>query len=89
MYQSLIHKYAIGMILVAVISCIIITSAVWVFFIYKDKRPSLNLINNADNKSLSSTNSKDSGTGESTKRSQELIYNECKYLICRKKYISI
>lgn len=79
MYRSLIHKYAVGLILVVVISCIIITSTIWAFFIYKAKHPSLNLINNADNKSLSSTNSKDSGTGESTKRSQELVYNECKY----------
>lgn len=54
-------------------------------FVYKAKRPSPALINNADNKSINSTNSKDSGTGESTKRSEEQIYNECNYSILKTK----
>lgn len=52
------------------------------FFVCRVRHSSSNLLNNADNKSLSSSNSKDSGTGESTKRSQEL-YNECEYLILK------
>lgn len=51
------------------------------FFIYRAKHTSPNLINNADDKSLNSSNSKDSGTGESPKRSQEQLYNEGNFLI--------
>lgn len=83
MYRSLFHEYALGLTVLAIIVCIVITSGTWVTFIYKAKNPTSNLINNADNKSLNSSNSKDSGTGESPKRSQEQLYNDCKceYLI--------
>ncbi|KAF0763529.1 leucine-rich repeats and immunoglobulin-like domains protein 3 [Aphis craccivora] len=77
LYQSLIHEYTLGLVVIAIILCIIIISSIWVLFVYKAKRPSPNLINNSDNKSLDSSNSKDSGTGESTKRSQEQLFNEC------------
>jgi len=76
-YRSLIHKHTLGVIVGAVILCIAIMFAFWMVFIRKAKHPSAALINNVDNKSLNSTNSKDSGTGESTKRSQEQLYNEC------------
>lgn len=79
MYRSLVHEYALWLIVIAIIVCIIITSVIWVLFIYKAKNPSSTLINNADNKSLNSSNSKDSGTGESPKRSQEQLYNDCKF----------
>lgn len=77
LYRSLIHEYTLGLIVIAIIVCIVIISTIWVLFVYKARRPSSNLINNADNKSLDSSNSKDSGTGESTKRSQEQLFNEC------------
>ncbi|XP_025208632.1 leucine-rich repeats and immunoglobulin-like domains protein 3 isoform X2 [Melanaphis sacchari] len=77
LYRSLIHEYTLGLVIIVIIMCIIIIIAIWVLFVYKAKRPSSNLINNADNKSLDSSNSKDSGTGESTKRSQEQLFNEC------------
>lgn len=81
MYQSLIHRYAVGLFVGATITILILATTVWVFLTkQKTKRPSLILINNGDSKSLNSDNSKDSGTGESTKRSQEQIYNDCKYL---------
>ncbi|XP_050425789.1 leucine-rich repeats and immunoglobulin-like domains protein 3 [Adelges cooleyi] len=77
-YRSLIYEYALGLVIIAVIVCVVITSAIWVLFIYRTRRPTLNLTNNiADDKSLNSTNSKDSGTGDSPKRSQEQLYNEC------------
>lgn len=62
-----------------IIVCIMIIFAIWVFFVYRTKNSSSNLIRIADNKSLSSTNSQDSGNGESTITSQEL-YNKCNYL---------
>jgi hypothetical protein len=77
-YRSLIHEYTLGVVVIVIIMCIIIISAIWVLFVYRAKRPSSNLINSADNKSLDSSNSKDSGTGESTKRSQEHLFNESK-----------
>lgn len=89
MYRSLIHEYTLGFIVIAIIVCIIIISAIWVLFVYKARRPSSNLINSADNKSLDSSNSKDSGTGESTKRSQEQLFNDCKsYYIFGKNLIT-
>lgn len=80
-YRSLIHENAFGLVIIVIIACIVITLAVWLLFICRArKNRSSSLINNsADNKSLSSTNSKDSGTGESPKRSQEQLYNDCKY----------
>uniref|UniRef100_A0A2S2QU68 Leucine-rich repeats and immunoglobulin-like domains protein 1 n=1 Tax=Sipha flava TaxID=143950 RepID=A0A2S2QU68_9HEMI len=77
LYRSLIHDYAIGLTVIAIILCIVITSGIWISFICKSKNPTSNLINSADNKSLNSSNSKDSGTGESPKRSQEQLYNDC------------
>lgn len=80
-YRSLIHEYAFGLIGIVIVLCILITFAIWMLLIYKDRYSSTNLINNSlDDKSLNSTNSKDSGTGESPKRSQEQLYNECKSL---------
>lgn len=78
-YRSLIHEYSLGLVVIAIIVCIVIISTIWVLFVYKARRPSSNLINSADNKSLDSSNSKDSGTGESTKRSQEQLFNDCKF----------
>ncbi|KAL4125958.1 hypothetical protein QTP88_010193 [Uroleucon formosanum] len=76
LYRSLIHEYTLGLVVIAIILCIVIISTIWVLFVYKARRPSSNLINSADNKSLDSSNSKDSGTGESTKRSQEQLFND-------------
>lgn len=88
MYQSLIHEYTLGLIVIAIIVCIVVISTIWVLFVYKARHPSSNLINNDDNKSLESSNSKDSGTGESTKRSQELLYNECKSYYIYEKHLN-
>ncbi|XP_050530009.1 leucine-rich repeats and immunoglobulin-like domains protein 3 [Daktulosphaira vitifoliae] len=76
-YRSLIHDYALGLVIIAVIVCIVITSAIWVLFIYRTRRSSSLINNSSDNKSINSMNSKDSGTGESPKRSEEQLYTEC------------
>lgn len=72
MYQNLIHQYALELAVIAVFVCISITFLLWIVYIYKARRPILELTNNIDDKSLDSSDSKDSGTGESPKRSQEL-----------------
>lgn len=77
MYQNLIQRYALELAVIAVVVCILITSLLWIVYIYKARRPILELTNNVDNKSLDSSESKDSGTGESPKRSQEL-FTDCK-----------
>jgi len=60
-----------------VIVCIGIISAIWALFVCRARRSSANLLNDADNKSSSSSASKDSGgTGAGDecpkRRSQEL-----------------
>lgn len=84
-YRSLIHEHTLGVVVFAVVLCTVIMFGLWIVFIRKTNNSSTALINNVDNKSLNSTNSKDSGTGESTKRSQELLYNECNILIFKNK----
>lgn len=81
----MIYEHTLVVITVVVILCIVIVFAFWLMYVRKTKRPLSALINNIDNKSLNSTNSKDSGTGESTKRSQEQIYNECTYQFSEEK----
>lgn len=78
MNQSFIQKYTVWSTIIGINVCIIISSAIWGCYIYRTKYSSSNLMNIADNKSLNSTNSQDSGNGASTKKSQEL-YHECKY----------
>ncbi|VVC33168.1 Hypothetical protein CINCED_3A007379 [Cinara cedri] len=81
-YKSFMNKYIIGLIIILVIICIIIASAMLVLYIYGSRNPLLGLLNNADNKSLNySTHSNDSGTGESPKRSHGKLFNQFKKLI--------
>ncbi|XP_066906291.1 leucine-rich repeats and immunoglobulin-like domains protein 3 [Halyomorpha halys] len=70
----------IGVIIIALVCCVVGTSALWVIIIYQTRKGFSNnnapkhIINQqilADNKSENSSSSKDSGTGNSTKKSSE------------------
>lgn len=68
-----------GVIIIALVCCVVGTSALWVIIIYQTRKgfsnsASKHVINQqilADNKSENSASSKDSGTGNSTKKSTE------------------
>ncbi|XP_046683959.1 leucine-rich repeats and immunoglobulin-like domains protein 3 [Homalodisca vitripennis] len=64
-----------GVIIITVVCCAVGTSVVWVIIIYQTRKrlnpPTASPVVHLDNKSEHSSSSKDSGTGDSTKRSHE------------------